>query len=305
MDSPTLIVITGPTASGKSALAVEVARRLSTDVVSADSRQIYHGIPIATALPTEEERGGVAHHLMDVLPLEAYYSASEFEADSLRITDGLFRRCGVAVVCGGSMMYVDALCNGIDELPTVPDSIRQPLMAEWKERGDAWLLSELMRLDPRHYGNVDRCNMKRVFHAVEISLTSGVPYSSLLTGNKRERPFRIIKICLDGERSHLFKRINDRVEMMMAAGLEEEARRVSHLRNLNSLNTVGLKEMFAYFDGVFTREEAVARIQKNTRVYAKKQLTWHKRDAGLLRLDFTEAPSVNAERILDMAGKSI
>ncbi|MBD5358791.1 MAG: tRNA (adenosine(37)-N6)-dimethylallyltransferase MiaA [Bacteroides sp.] len=300
MEKPTLIVITGPTASGKSALAVEVARQLDTDIISADSRQIYHGIPIVTATPTEEERGGISHHLLDILPLEAYYSASEFETDSLRILDEIFKEKAAAVVCGGSMMYVDALCNGIDELPTVSEAVRFGLMEEWKEKGDEWLLGELRHLDPVHYGRVDQRNMKRVFHAVEICRMAGMPYSSMLRGIRRERPFHIIKVCMDGERSQLFERINKRVEVMMAEGLEEEARRVYPLRHLNSLNTVGLKEMFAWFEGEMTKDEAVARIQKNTRVYAKKQLTWYKRDQELIRLDFTTLPSENARKIIEM-----
>ena len=294
----TLYVITGPTASGKSALAVDLARQLDTEIISADSRQIYKGIPIVTAVPTEEERGGVRHHLMEMLPLEAYYSASSFEQDALSICRHLFSEKGCAVVCGGSMLYIDALCNGIDELPTVPDDIRQGLMVEWNERGDDWLLEELRRLDPESYAKVDRNNLKRVFHAVEISLTAGVPYSSLLTGSKVERDFRIVKVALNGERQRLFERINRRVELMMAAGLEEEARGVYPRRSLNSLNTVGLKEMFAWFDGLMTRDEAVARIQKNTRVYAKKQLTWHRRDDSLIWLDFDRDRERNVEIIL-------
>ena len=294
----TLYVITGPTASGKSALAVDLARQLDTEIISADSRQIYKGIPIVTAVPTEEERGGVRHHLMEMLPLEAYYSASSFEQDALNICRHLFSEKGCAVVCGGSMLYIDALCNGIDELPTVPDDIRQGLMVEWNERGDDWLLEELRRLDPESYAKVDRNNLKRVFHAVEISLTAGVPYSSLLTGSKVERDFRIVKVALNGERQRLFERINRRVELMMAAGLEEEARGVYPRRSLNSLNTVGLKEMFAWFDGLMTRDEAVARIQKNTRVYAKKQLTWHRRDDSLIWLDFDRDRERNVEIIL-------
>ena len=294
----TLYVITGPTASGKSALAVDLARQLDTEIISADSRQIYKGIPIVTAVPTEEERGGVRHHLMEMLPLEAYYSASSFEQDALSICRHLFSEKGCAVVCGGSMLYIDALCNGIDELPTVPDDIRQGLMAEWSGRGDDWLLEELRRLDPESYARIDRNNLKRVFHAVEISLTAGVPYSSLLTGSKVERDFRIVKVALNGERQRLFERINRRVELMMAAGLEEEARGVYPRRSLNSLNTVGLKEMFAWFDGLMTRDEAVARIQKNTRVYAKKQLTWHRRDDSLIWLDFDRDRERNVEIIL-------
>ena len=295
----TLYVITGPTASGKSALAVDLAKRLGTEIISADSRQVYRGSPIVTAVPTEEERGGVRHHLMEMLPLEAYYSASTFEQDALRLAEHLFSEHGSAVVCGGSMLYIDALCNGIDELPTVPENIRMPLMSEWGQRGDAWLLEELRRLDPECHERIDRQNMKRVFHAVEVSLTAGVPYSTLLTGNRVDRNFRIVKVALNGERQLLFERINRRVEAMMEAGLEDEARSVYDRRTLNSLNTVGLKEMFAWFDGIMTKEEAVARIQKNTRVYAKKQLTWHRRDDSLIWLDFENGREKNVERILN------
>ncbi len=296
----TLYVITGPTASGKSALAVELARRLDTEIISADSRQVYRGIPIVTAVPTEEERGGVVHNLMEILPLEAYYSASEFEQDALRISNRLFNEKGCGVVCGGSMMYIDALCNGIDDLPTVPESIRASLMAEWKTNGDRWLLNELLRLDPAYYNKVDQNNLKRVFHAIEITLTAGQPYSSLLTGTTRRRDFKIVKVALGGDRQRLFDRINRRVLNMVEAGLEEEARSVYARRELNSLNTVGLKEMFAWFDGKMTKDEAIARIQKNTRVYAKKQLTWHKRDESLIWLDFEASPYENAQKILDL-----
>lgn len=299
----TLYVITGPTASGKSALAVELARMLDTEIISADSRQIYQGIPIVTAVPTEEERSGVVHNLMEMLPLEAYYSASEFEQDALRISSHLFEERGCGVVCGGSMMYIDALCNGIDDLPTVPDSIRGVLMEEWKAKGDKWLLDELLRLDPEYYGRVDRNNLKRVFHAVEITLAAGKPYSSLLTGKTRQRDFRIIKVALGGERQRLFDRINRRVLNMVDSGLEEEARRVYPRRELNSLNTVGLKEMFAWFDGKMTKEEAIARIQKNTRVYAKKQLTWHKRDESLVWLDFEDTLFENVRKILALSDR--
>lgn len=298
MSKPLLIVITGPTASGKSALAVELAKRLSTEIISADSRQIYHGIPIVTAMPTLEEQEGIKHHLLDVLPLDAYYSASEFEQDSLKILGNLFSSNNFAVMCGGSMMYVDAVCNGIDDLPTIPVDVRKSLETEWKNRGEEWLLQTLKRLDPVYYDKVDKKNTKRVFHAVEICLTAGKPYSSLVTGEKRSRDFDILKICLDGQREALFGRINSRVLDMVDRGLEEEARSVYHLRHLNSLNTVGLKEMFAWFDGNMTKEEAIARIQKNTRVYAKKQITWYKRDNDILRLDFSIPKAENTELIL-------
>lgn len=269
-----VVVITGPTASGKSALAVKLAREYGCDVISADSRQVYAGIPIVTAQPTEEEMEGVPHHLIGHLPLDSYYSAAEFEQDALRLIEEQFKKSERAVVCGGSMLYIDALCHGIDELPTIPSEFREDLKAAAKEKGDGWLLSYLRLLDPEYYGKVDLKNIKRVFHAVEISLFSGRPYSSFLTGKKKERPFEIEKIVIEMPRETLFERINSRVGRMVAAGLEEEAASVYHLRGLNSLNTVGLKEMFAYFEGELGKETAIERIKKNTRVFAKKQLTW-------------------------------
>lgn len=273
-----LIVVTGPTASGKTDLAVRLALEHNTEIISADSRQIFRGIPIVTAIPNLDQRMGVIHHLMEMLPLDAYYSAAMFEEDALRIAHDIWKRHDVAIVCGGSMMYVDALLYGIDELPTVPDSIRLPLTEEWKSKGDDWLRDRLKNLDPEYYRKVDLANMKRVFHAVEICLSSGVSYTSLRTGKRKTRDFEIEKIVIDMPREQLFDRINQRVLRMMDAGLEEEARQVYPLRHLNSLNTVGLKEMFAYFDGIMDFDTAVARIQKNTRVYAKKQLTWLNRD---------------------------
>lgn len=192
-----VIVITGPTASGKSALAVETAERLGTEIISADSRQIFTGIPIVTAMPTPDQQARVRHHLIDMLPLDAYYSASMFEQDALELARRLIAERGVAVVCGGSMMYVDAFCHGLDELPTVPAHIRAELMEEHAERGDEWLLSELERLDPEYYSKVDRNNMKRVFHAVEIIRTAGTTYTALRTGHRREREFEIEKIVID------------------------------------------------------------------------------------------------------------
>lgn len=287
---PTMIVITGPTASGKSALAIEVAKRLGTEIISADSRQIYHGIPIVTAMPSAEELAVVPHHLIDMLPLDTYYSASQFEEDALALARRIMAEKGTVVVCGGSMLYIDALCHGIDEQPTVPDDVRAGLMKEVEEKGQEWLTQELRRLDPEYYAQVDLRNGKRVFHAVEIIRAAGQPYSSLRTGQRRSRDFRIRKYMLNGPREALFERINSRVEAMFATGLEEEARRVYPMRDLNSLNTVGLKEMFAYFDGDMTLEQAKARIQKNTRVYAKKQLTWWARDPEIIPLDFGNIP---------------
>ena len=276
------IVITGPTASGKSALAIEVARRLDTHIISADSRQIYHGIPIVTAVPSPEQLAAVPHHLIEVLPLDAYYSASMFEQHALQLCNEIFAENDTVVVCGGSMMYIDAFCNGIDPLPTVPDTIRQQLTELHTVNGNEWLLQRLQELDPIYYEQVDRNNIKRVFHAVEIIMTAGQPYSTMRTGQKVHRDFEIEKYYIDMPRQQLFERINNRVDAMVSAGLEEEAAAVSHLRGLNSLNTVGLKEMFAYFDGEMSRETAIERIKKNTRVYAKKQMTWFAKDTELL-----------------------
>ncbi len=285
MDQPELIVITGPTASGKSALAIDIARAVGTEVISADSRQIYKGIPVVTAMPSPEELAVVKHHLIDMLPLDAYYSAARFEEDALAIAEKLIERNGSAIVCGGSMMYVDALCNGIDMRPTVPDSIRHDLEKEFEKKGGDWLREKLRLLDPEYYGIVDLCNTKRVFHAIEIILASGKTYTELRTGKKRKRPFRIKKYMTDLPREVLFDRINRRVDIMLENGLEEEARAVYHMRHLNSLNTVGLKEMFAWFEGTMDRDTAIARIKKNTRVYAKKQMTWWARDPEIVKGD--------------------
>lgn len=278
------IVITGPTASGKSALAVSAATMLGTEIISADSRQIYRGIPIVTAVPDAEERRGITHHLVETLPLEAYYSAAAFEEDALRIAAEVWQSHDTVIVCGGSMMYVDAFCNGIDPLPTVSPQLREALADEYRLKGDDWLRQRLKELDAEYYDRVDLKNTKRVMHAVEVSLMAGKPYSSLLGAERTPRDFKIEKYYIDMPRPLLFDRINARVDKMILDGLEEEARRVYPLRHLNSLNTVGLKEMFAWFDGKMERQEAIERIKKNTRVYAKKQMTWFARDTSLIRL---------------------
>lgn len=270
----TLIVVTGATASGKTALSIELAERLGCDVISADSRQIYKGIPIGTAAPTREELARVCHHFIAALPLDAYYSAARYEQEAMHIINAQFTRGDYAVVCGGSMMYVDALTDGIDELPTITESVRTRVKDLYASHGLDGINALLDIVDPEYAATVDRANHKRVCHALEITLQSGRPYSSLRCGNKVLRPFRIVKVAIDMPREQLFDRINRRVQLMMEKGLLSEARSVYPYRQLNSLNTVGYKEMFAYLDGEMTLDEAVARIAKNTRVYAKKQLTW-------------------------------
>lgn len=281
MPQKTLVVITGPTGVGKTAVAIRLARDLGTEIVSADSRQIFRDIPIGTAAPTAVELAAVRHHFVGILGLDDYYSAAQFEVDALRVIDGIFRDHDYAVMCGGSMMYVDAVCKGIDQLPTISDHVRADVARRLADNGADAMREELRRLDPDYYAQVDLNNVKRVAHAVEICLEAGKPYSSLRTGAVKQRPFRIVKIGLNLPREQLFDRINRRVLKMLDEGLEEEARRVYPLRHLNALNTVGYKEMFAYFDGVMDWPTAVARLQKNTRVYAKKQLTWYAKDAGM------------------------
>lgn len=277
----TLIVVTGPTGSGKTDLAIKLALHYGCHILSADSRQLYRDIPIGTAAPTAEQLALVPHHFVGILSLEDYYSAAQYEEDVLKLLLQLWETNDYVVMCGGSMMYVDAVTKGIDDIPTITPEIREKAMAMYQEGGIELLRSTLLELDPVYYNQVDLNNHKRLVHAIEIIMQAGVPYSSLRTGRAKQRPFRIVKMSLDYDREVLFNRINRRVVAMVEAGLEQEARSVYHLRHLNSLNTVGYKEMFAYFDGTMDYETAVARIGKNTRVYAKKQLTWYKRDAEL------------------------
>lgn len=286
-----LIVITGPTASGKTAMAIKLARELGTEIISADSRQLFREIPTGTAQPSAEELAAVRHHFIGTLSLGDYYSAARYEEDVMRLLPEIFARCnGTAVMCGGSMMYVDAVCRGIDLLPTVSPEIRQYALALWQEGGNEAVIDRLRRLDPEYLETVDLKNHRRLVHALEICLESGRPYSELRTGAVKPRPFEIEKYAIDLPREVLFDRINRRVERMMEEGLLEEARRVFPLRTLNSLNTVGYKELFAFFDGLWDLPTAVARIQKNTRVYAKKQLTWLRRDADVRWLSGDEIP---------------
>lgn len=270
-------VITGPTASGKSALAIEMALQRNLEIISADSRQIYHGIPIVTALPSAEELSAVKHHLIDMLPLDAYYSAALFEEQALAIARQQIEERGEVIVCGGSMLYIDAFCRGIDDIPTVSPRIREEVAEEYKERGSEWALEELQRIDPEYYAIVDKKNLKRVVHAIEIIRESGKTFTSMRTGAHKQREFDIDFRYIDMPREKLFDRINRRVDAMVEAGLIEEAERVYPMRHLNSLNTVGLKELFAWKDGEMDLPTAIERIKKNTRVYAKKQITWHAR----------------------------
>lgn len=281
----TLVIVTGPTASGKTGLAIEIAESLATEIVGADSRQIYKEMPVITAAPTPEERARVPHHLVGVLDPETYYSAACYEQDALRVLGEIWQRSDYAVMCGGSMMYIDAVTNGIDELPTVSERVRAEVLDLYQRGGLEALIERLGELDPEYLERVDRANPRRLIHAIEVSLEAGVPYSTLLTGRKVERDFRVVKLAIDYSREELFDRINRRVEAMEREGMEQEARRLYPRRHLNSLNTVGFKEMFAYFDGKMDRATALSRVAKNTRVYAKKQLLWLSKDPSVVLLD--------------------
>ena len=274
----TLIVITGPTAVGKTALCIDLARHYHIPIINADSRQIYRDLKIGTAAPTEEQLRQVRHYFVGTLSLDQYYSASMYEQEVMALLNELFQQSDYALLSGGSMMYIDAVCNGIDDIPTVDETTRTTLKQRLADEGLAALCEELRRLDPEHYAIVDRQNPRRVLHALEICLMTGRTYTSFRTNSRRQRPFAIKKVALTLPRETLYQRINDRVDAMMAMGLLDEARRLQPYRSMNALNTVGYKEMYTYLDGTWTLDEAVERMKGNTRRYARKQLTWFKKD---------------------------
>lgn len=273
-----LVVLLGPTGVGKTDLCIRLADTFHVPIINADSRQIFAEIPIGTAAPTKEQLARVKHYFVGTHHLQDYYSASMFEQDALNIIQNEFLSHPCALMSGGSMMYIDAVCNGIDDIPTVDDQTRAWMKRRLAEEGLPALVQELKELDPEHYAVVDKQNPRRVVHALEICHMTGKTYTSFRTNSKKERPFRILKIGLNRPREELYDRINRRVDQMMADGWLDEARSVYPLRHLNALNTVGYKELFLYFDGTWPLEEAVERIKGNTRRYMRKQLTWFKRD---------------------------
>ena len=274
----TLIVITGPTAVGKTDLCMEIAGRFDIPIINADSRQLFRELRIGTASPTPEQLAKVRHYFVGTLNIGDYYSASMYEQDVMTLLGQLFKTSDYALLSGGSMMYIDAVCNGIDDIPTVDEKTRTLMKRRLAEEGLEKLVEELKRIDPEHYEVVDRQNPRRVVHALEICHMTGQTYTSFRKAEKKQRPFEIIKIGLNREREELYNRINSRVDSMMEQGLLKEAEEMLPYRQANALNTVGYKELFSYFDGIWELDEAVERIKGNTRRYARKQLTWFKRD---------------------------
>lgn len=274
----TLVVLTGPTGVGKTELSLRLAEALGSPILSCDSRQIFQEMSIGTAAPTPDQLQRVQHYFIATKSIHEPYSAAKYEMEALSLLNTLFDTHDTLLMTGGSMMYIDAVCKGIDDMPDVDPLIRRELAELFQEQGLEPILAELQRLDPVYYGQVDRKNHKRVIHGLEICRMTGLPFSSFRKDQAKERPFRILKICLNRDRKELYERIDRRVDEMMALGLEAEARTLYPYRALNALNTVGYKEMFAWFDGDCSLEEAVQSLKYNTHRYARKQLTWFRKD---------------------------
>ena len=308
----TLVLLLGPTGVGKTELSLRVAEHYGCPIVSCDSRQIFRGIPIGTAAPTADELARVKHYFIASRELEDDYNAGQYERDALELLEELFKTHDVVVMTGGSMLYADAVCKGLDDLPAVPAEIREEVKRNYEQGGLSWLQSEVQRLDPDYWKIVDQQNPARLMHCVELSRTAGKPYSSLLTRTMHNaqftmhnaqlglRSFRIVKVALDRPREELYDRINRRVEQMIADGLEQEAKAVYPKRHLTSLQTVGYREMFAYFDGEYDLDRAIELIQQNSRHYAKRQLTWFRRDKEIHWLNANNAYEKNIHIIDDL-----
>ena len=290
----TLIVLPGPTGVGKTAFAIDLAERLKCDIISCDSRQFYREMKTGTAAPDEEQLARVKHHFIGFLSVTDYYSISLFERDVMALLPRLFESNPVAIMTGGSMLYMDAVCRGMDDIPDTDPAVRQKYLAMYSNDGIEGLRIALKMLDPSSYARIDLHNPRRILRALEITESTGTPYSSFLTAPVRKRDFRIIKAGLTRSRAELYRRIDTRVDAMMEAGLEEEAASLREFRGLNALNTVGYRELFSWFDGEITRDQAVMLIKRNTRRYARKQLTWWNRDTEISWFDASEQEMMNS-----------
>lgn len=281
-----LITIVGPTAIGKTALGIQLAQHFDTEIISCDSRQFYKEMAIGTAVPSVEELKTVKHHFIQHKSIFAPYSVGDFERDAISKLEAIFKDHNVAIMVGGSGLFVNAVLNGLDEFPDVPEEIRKDLNLLYEQNGITALQEKLKVLDPVHYKKVDINNPQRVTRALEVCIASGQPYSDFLNKKKTERPFRSVMIGLTADREIIYHRINQRVDIMVENGLIEEARKLFPHKTLNALQTVGYRELFSFFDGTFTKEFAISEIKKNTRRFAKRQLTWFKRNEETLWFDY-------------------
>lgn len=279
--SKTLIVLLGPTGVGKTDISITIANHFNTVITSSDSRQVYRELSIGTAVPEKEQLEAVKHYFIHTHSIHDYFSSWEFETQTLELLAQLFQNKDQVLMVGGSMMYIDAVCNGIDDIPTIDPELRKEVFERYEKEGIESIRMQLKQLDPIFYNQVDLKNAKRVIHAVEVCLMAGKPYSELRTNSRKERDFRIIKIGLNRDREELYDRINRRVDQMIEQGLVEEAKAVFEYRHYNSLNTVGYKELFDYFEGKISLEEAIELIKRNSRRYAKRQLSWFRRDGAI------------------------
>jgi tRNA dimethylallyltransferase len=273
-----LAIVLGPTASGKTDIAIQVAEIFNTEIISADSRQLYKELKIGTAVPDQDQLDRVSHHFIRTISVHDYYNASMYEMDVLKVLTRLFIDKDIVVMAGGSGMYIDAVCHGIDDLPAIDPKVRENLVQRFKNEGIESLRLELKTLDPGYYLKADLKNPKRILKALEIYYMTGIPYSAFLSGQKKERPFKIIKIGLNPDRKDLYDRINMRVDKMIETGLVDEAKSYYGIKDCNALNTVGYKEIYDYLDGTITLEQAVSLIKRDTRRYARRQLTWFRKD---------------------------
>lgn len=294
----TLLVLAGPTGVGKTELSLELATTLNSPILSVDSRQIYKGIEIGTAAPTSEQKELVTHYFVGELSVEDYFSAAEFENKALLLLHTLFRNHKAILATGGSMMYIDALCYGIDIMPDVEPEVRKQLQIQYQKEGLENILQQLKMWDPIHYNKVDKKNYKRVIHALEVCLSTGKPYSSFRLNTTKQRPFKIVKVGLERDREDLYQRINARVDSMIELGLIDEARYLFDKKQLNALNTVGYKEIFKYLDNSWPLDFAIEKIKQNTRIYARQQLRWFKKDNNTLWINLSKTSAQEAIQLI-------
>ncbi|HEY3429790.1 MAG TPA: tRNA (adenosine(37)-N6)-dimethylallyltransferase MiaA [Cyclobacteriaceae bacterium] len=273
-----LIVIAGPTAVGKTAVAIAVAKQFQTEILSADSRQIYKELEIGTAKPTQAELKEVKHHFINSHSIEENYDAAQYGADALQLINQLFEKHDSLILCGGSGLYIKALLEGFDDIPEVPDEVRDQLIEDFESKGLLWLQNKMRELDPEHFKRIDQKNPVRLMRALEVKIATGKSISSFQTSAKKSLPFKVVKIGLELDRAELYKRIDHRMDLMIQAGLFDEVQKFYAVKHLNALQTVGYREIFDYLDGQYDKEEAVRLLKRNSRRYAKRQLTWFKRD---------------------------